>query len=410
MASPQARGRAALAYIDRFLGVSAPLAATLLLMRVIVDTATRIAYPFIPQFAAGLGIGVVGFGWLISLRSAVGLAGPLLGAAADRFGKKALMLFGLGCVSLGYLGMFALSGWMVAAPMALIGLGTASFVPAQQAYISDQAAPDRRGRALAAVDVSFAVTGVVVLPMMGWLIQAYDWRAPFAVMGGLCVAAGLVAWRRLPPTAPTPHARGSVGAFKSVLARPNVVAVIATAALLFFAYSNYLTVWSVWLNARFGLTAADMGVVATAIGLAELAGVILAGLFIDRIGKRRGETLGLLGAAVLLAAWALAQQSQLAGIATIVALGGVFEYAIIALFPLVAEQQPESRATVFALMGVGASVGLAAGAPAAAALWEGMGVIGVCATAGAALLAAAGVVSRWMLESSRHNPRRLHGP
>ena len=58
------------------------------------------------------------------------------------------------------------------------------------------------------------------------------------------------------------------------------------------------------------------------------------------------------------------------------------------MFPVVAEQAPEARATMFSLVSLGASIGLALGSPIAIVLFQSVGLIGVGGAMLAALVAA----------------------
>jgi MFS family permease len=103
-------------------------------------------------------------------------------------------------------------------------------------------------------------------------------------------------------------------------------------------------------------------------------------LFIDRIGKRRGMMIGLAVAAAITVAWMAFQTNLSASRIALIALGGLLEYTFIAMFPVVAEQAPEARATMFSIVSLGASVGLALGSPVAIALFQSVGLLGVGAS------------------------------
>lgn len=372
----------------RFFGIAAGLMIPLFLVRLVVDSSVRMVYPFLPQFAAGARLSIADYGWLISLRSWIGFLSPVMGIAADRYGQRTVMAFGLATLTLGFIGLLTLSGWWVAAPMLLLGIASSAFIPTQQAFVSDQALFARRARALAAVDISFSLTGMLLVPLMGWMIDAIDWRAPFAVLAALSALAIPVISFRLPPGRHTRLTGEARPALKTVLTRPNVVAMLIATVLVFFGFSSFITTWSVWLNAAFGFSAADVGGVATTIGFAELAGVILGGLFIDRIGKRRGMMIGLAAAAAVTAVWVALQNDLGAARIALIALGGLLEYTFIAMFPVVAEQAPEARATMFSIVSLGASIGLALGSPVAIVLFQSVGLVGVGSAMITALIAA----------------------
>src|SRR5688572_4357833 len=64
--------------------------------RTIVNTAFRMVYPFMPFIAAGLSVEENAIRQIIVVRSLLGIAAPLMGAWADKLGRKTSMLLGLG--------------------------------------------------------------------------------------------------------------------------------------------------------------------------------------------------------------------------------------------------------------------------------------------------------------------------
>jgi MFS family permease len=126
-----------------FFGVSLQIIMTVFLARLVVDSGWRMVYPFIPQMSAGLGLTVVGFSWLIFVRSMAGMSGSLFGILADRYGRRIIMAAGILTQAIGLAGVAFSRQWWTIGPMVLIGLGAAALIPAQQAYISDQVGYER---------------------------------------------------------------------------------------------------------------------------------------------------------------------------------------------------------------------------------------------------------------------------
>lgn len=382
-APPQSRWLAAV-------GLSARVAIPLFVARLIVDTANRMMYPFLPQFAAGTGLGVAGFGWMLSARAWAGLTGPIFGLAADRFGRRPVLLVALAAVVVGMLGMIVLHDAALLAPMLVLGAASSAFIPAQQALVSDLAPPERRGRALAAVDMSFSLAGLVMLPLLGLAVEGVGWQAPFVAVAALALAAA--APIALMPAGDGPgRAASSQRAAARLQPTAAVAATVGATTAIFLGYAAFFTTWGVWLNQAFALGAAGAGAMANAVGGAEFAGVVLAGLFIDRIGKKRALVGGLGLTMTLTAAWVAAGADLDAARVALVVLGGAFEFTLVALFPVVADQAPRAAATMFALVSVGASVGMAAGSPLGIAVWDswrlpGVGAVAACALAVGAVL------------------------
>jgi predicted MFS family arabinose efflux permease len=334
------------------------------------------------------------------IRSLTGLAGPLFGIMADRFGRRRLMAIGLFTQSVGVIGLAISNGWWSVIPIFFYGICLSAYVPAQQAYVSDQVVYARRGRVLAAVEFSWALSGIVALPIVGWLIDNYGWRTPLLLLGIFSLVFGLVVWFTLPTTDHVSSQQLDFAKMKKVFLKPGVLASVMVGMLMFFGIMIFSTIWSIWLTADFGLTATTLGLVATVIGSAELVGSGISSLFIDRIGKRRGSILGLFFTSIAFALLPFTQGSLLLAIGGLVILGIGAEFCVVSLLPLYSEQAPEARATTFALVGVGVAIGVAWGAPVTALLWEHVGLWAVSAAAITGLLLAAGLVWRFLHENN----------
>ena len=386
--------------IDTFFGVSFQIIVIVFSARFIMDIGTRILYPFIPQISEGLGLTVVGFSWLIFIRSMVGISGPIFGLLSDRYGRRKLMALGLFCQATGVMGVALSWQWWATLPMIFFGLGLAAFLPAQQAYISDQVIYQKRGRALAAIEFSWAASAIFILPLIGWMIDKVSWYSPFLMLALLSLIGTLMVWFRLPPAEHHSHPSLSWSEIRAVCFRPSVLASITVSMLLFVAVTTFITIWGIWLTAGFGLSAATLGLVATGIGVAELGGSSLSGLFIDRLGKRRGSQLGLLCLAIIMLLLPLTQNALFMAISLLIITGTCLEFTIVSLIPLYSEQVPEARATVFALVFSGVGFGAALGTPITAILWEQYGLWAVCAVAAVCVLIAYNILGKFVHEVS----------
>jgi predicted MFS family arabinose efflux permease len=370
--------------LNAFLGIGLQILGTIFLARLTIDSGIRIVYPFIPQISEGLGLTVVGFSWLIFIRGMAGLMGPVFGILADRYGRRNIMAIGLLFQTVGTAGVAISRQWWAVGPMLLFGLSIAAFWPAGQAYVSDQVAYKKRGRALATIEFSWAISGIVVLPILGWIIDTFGWRSPFLLLSLLSLSCAVMIWFRLPAIEHKSQATLTRTNIWAVCLKSNVLASMGVATSLFVAVSCLITIWGIWLSAEFGLNAVALGLVATSIGVAELSGAGISSLFIDRIGKRRGSQLGLLITIVLLLLLPLSQATLFIATLMLILLGACMEFTIVSLIPLYSEQVPEARATVFSLVGLGASIGGAIASPIAATLWEYTGLWAVCIVAAGA--------------------------
>lgn len=305
-----------------------------------------------------------------------------MGVLADRYGRRKIMAFGLFSLFLGMAGMALASGWWAAMPMILVGIAVNALLPAQQAYISDLAPFERRGRALASVDISFAFSGMAIMPLIGWLMDSWGWRTPFVILSGLSLLAAFVIWKQLPAAGDRSQSVDHPVAIWQVVRRRNVLAAVIVSMLFFVAVGIFMTFWSIWLSADYDFDAVSLGLVATTIGAAELSGAVTSGLFIDRVGKRRGSMIGLALGVLLFLLIPLTRGNLLWIRILLFICGLVVEFGIVSLFPLYGEQAPDARATVFSLVALGNAVGLGIGPPLTSALWNWQG-LGAVTLAGA---------------------------
>ncbi len=385
--------------INAYLGASVHILAIIFLARLIRDTGARMMYPFIPQLSEGLGLTVVAFSWLIFIYALGGLAGPIFGVLTDRYGRRKIMVIALLCQGTGALWLAFSQHWVAALPMFVMGLGVAIFIPAQQAYISDQTSYEKRGRALGTVEYSWALTAILVLPVAGWLIENYSWRAPFLFMAPLAFLGAAMVWFGLPRTERHTPTQFSWSTVRSLILRSNVIGAVMAALFIYVALGSFLSLLSIWLTDDFGLGATQLGLVAMIIGVTELGGSVSSSVFIDRIGKKRGGGLGLLLGALIFLLLPFMRGQLFLAIAGLVLLGLLLEFTIVSLIPIYSEQVPEARGTVLSLTGLGATVGIAVGPPLTANLWQISGLWAICAVAAACLLVAAGIISKLLHEN-----------
>ena len=378
-------------WVINFFGLSAGLIASLFVIRLVVDTSFRMLYPFVPQISDGLQVSITVFGWLLMIRSASAFFSPLIGTLADRYGRRKIMALALLAQGIGIAGIPLTAGWWSVLPIFLCGLAINAYLPAQQAYISDLAPYDRRGRALASVDIAFAFSGMALMPIIGWMITGYGWQTPFLWLGALSVIAALLTWAYLPETKTRTVSKQNMSAW-DLLQKRNVQASMGVAILLFIAVGIFMTFWSIWLSADFGFDALDLGLMAQQIGVAELLGAILAGLVVDRLGKRRTSLIGILISAMMFASIPLARENLLTIRILLVITVFWVELTIVSLFPLYGEQVPHARATIFALIALGNGIGLAIGPLITTILWDWQGLSTITSVAAVSLALAAGLI------------------
>ncbi len=323
------------------------VAATL--ARVVLNTAHRMVYPFLPAFSRGLGLPLESLTALLSLRGALGVVSPVFGGLPDRFGRRPAMLAALLVFSLG-VALPALFPGPIPFVLfvVLVAFGKYIYDPALQAYLGDRTPYARRGLVIAFSETSWSAAALVGIPLAGLLIARSDWHAPFMPLATAGLAAGAALWFIIPSDAPAPGQTRDAGPSQrdAVWRNPVVLAGLAVGVLISLGNENLSVVYAAWLEHSFGLTVAALGLSTTVIGLAELAGEGLVMALADRLGKRRVIAMSLLASAAAYGALPLAG-SQLE-----LALGGLFfvfiafEFTVVACLPLMTELVPAARGRV----------------------------------------------------------------
>ena len=337
-----------------------------LITRLVTDTAVQIFFPFLPVIAQGLRTTTVTAGRLVSLRSAMGLLSPAFGALADQRGYRFTMRLGLLLGALGYL-VVGLSNnlWLAALGMVLGGLGTFSFVPTLQAYLSARLPFNRRARGLGTLEYAWALSGIVGLYLVGLLIEAYGWRVPMFILSGLMLLAFLW-YGRLPaarqpsetkPDMPTFSWHTVREFFELGENRRSAWAVLIVAGMNMMAAMIVFISYGTWLASEYDLSAAQLGTVALIMGAADLSGSILMSLIGDKMGLRRsifaGTVLTMTGYALL----PVFNKGIVLAVLGLVIARFAFEFTLVGVIALVSEQAPAYRGKMMTMAAAAALLG-----------------------------------------------------
>ncbi len=195
----------------------------------------------LPRIGAGLGFGAVGLTWVIHAY-ALTFGGLLLlgGKAADRYGRKRVLLLGLGLFGLASLagGLAQAPGQFVAARAAQ-GIGAAALAPAALALLTATFPTGRaRVRAFGVWSATNAAGGALGVVIGGLLTQYASWRWVMFVNVPMAAGALALAWRGV--AAGAPASRGG---------RPDVLGgVLATAGMVLLVFGVVRTDQYAWTS------------------------------------------------------------------------------------------------------------------------------------------------------------------
>ncbi|MEK6256915.1 MAG: MFS transporter [Chloroflexota bacterium] len=358
--------------------------------RLVFNTAFRMVTPLLPAFRDGLGVSLKQLAVPLTWRSLAGALGPFLASIADTRGRKVGMLVGLFLFSSGIsIVIFwpTFLGFTIA--LVVSTLGKFVFDPAMQAYLGDRVPFERRGFVLAMAELGWSGASLLGVPLMAMLIAKAGWLAPFPLLALLGVAAMLTIYKLMPHDKPDASEYSNLFRnFGIVFSSASAWAGLSVVFLLSLSNEIVNLIVGVWLEDAFALQIASLGAVAIVIGLAELSGEGLVSGLVDRLGKRRSITIGLVGNSLAALALPVLSSSLPGAIIGLFIFYISFEFTFVSALPLMTELLPKTRATYMALIFASASIGRAA----ADAIGIQIFVLGFAVSAGAAALINAGAL------------------
>jgi predicted MFS family arabinose efflux permease len=222
------------------------------------------------------------------------------------------------------------------------------FDPALQAYLGAHVPYSKRGLVIGITE--FGWSGAILLgaPLVGLLIDNVGWRAPFIIIAGLGVITALWTAMVIPKGEPAvEHTKGNgFRRWWKVISNPVVLGALTVDFLISTANEGISVVYGEWLETSFGLTVAQLGLSAIAIGVAELIAEGGIAVFSDRLGKRQTVILGLVLSAIAYFLLPFSAGNLNTALAAIFFVYFAFEFAIVASMPLISELDPTARSTV----------------------------------------------------------------
>jgi DHA1 family tetracycline resistance protein-like MFS transporter len=276
-----------------------------------------IVIPFLPMYAARLGIGAGAIGLLLSAYSITQfIFAPLLGRLSDRIGRRPIIMLGLFGSSLSYL----IYGFTDSFAGLLISRAVhgacAATISTAQAYIADTTEESKRAQAMGMIGAAFGL-GFVLGPAVGGLLGAVSLRTPVLFAAALTFANLVFAAVWLPESRAPQEAVHGAGARPGArevsregqrssfdlprrLRRHRAIApLFVVAFLMTFAIAALEATFALTVPAVYGYAAAGVG------GLLAFAGLVQAiaqGYLVGKLAPRVGEAALVVGGAAALAA------------------------------------------------------------------------------------------------------------
>ena len=207
-------------------------------IRVVVNTAHRMIYPFLSIFARGLGVDVGAISTLVANRAIVGSLDPFIFPFIETRGRKFGMLLGLG--------LFVISMSMVVIWPTVTSLGISLilslagksiFDPSLTSYLADHTPYEKRGSAIALLEFAWSLAFILGIPAAGWLIARADWSAPFSTLAILGTTGFIyIALTLKDSIKPEHHTDGIFGNAKVILTSRTTLIAISIGLTFFSAH------------------------------------------------------------------------------------------------------------------------------------------------------------------------------
>jgi len=232
------------------------------------------------------------FGWVVSAYAfSAGLAGILAAGFADKFDRKKMLLFFYAGFILGTLfcGIAPDYHFLLMARMVTGFFGGVLF-SINMAIVADLFPLEKRGRVMGFVQMAFAVSQVLGIPVGLFFANKFGWHMPFLMIVGICVPVGVVILRWVKPIdshlkeravqRPLVHLLKTASQGRYLRAF-GATALLSTGGFLMMPYSSTFLVRNVGIDEKV------LPIVFVVAGFVGLFMGPLIGKLSDRIGKFR---------------------------------------------------------------------------------------------------------------------------
>jgi DHA1 family multidrug resistance protein-like MFS transporter len=254
----------------------------------IVQVGVGLIIPILPKFMQDFGLSGATLGYLVS---AMGLTqflfSPLAGEWADRYGRKNILVCGIGMFSISqFIFGFANELWMLYISRLIGGMGIAFTTPAITAYVTDITTVETRGKGLGWIGAAMSF-GIVIGPGIGGFLAEYGLRIPFYMASATSAFSMGAALLLLPESLSrekqfvarqSPHKRENIISQVILSFKAPYILLLLLIFILTFGLVNVEAIFGLYVDVKYGFTPKDIAILLT---VGALMGVFIQALLID---------------------------------------------------------------------------------------------------------------------------------
>lgn len=230
------------------------------------------------------------FGFVVSgYAFSAGISGVLAAGFADKFDrKKMLMVFYTGFIIGTYLCALAPNYHMLLIARIVTGLFGGVISAIGMAIVADLFRPETRGRVMGFIQMAFALSQIVGIPL-GWeLAIRFEWHAPFWMIGVMGTIMGVLIAMYMKPITGHLSKKTEKNAFRHLwdtlqnrrytLAFGTMV-LMATGGYMLMPFGNAFSIHNM------GIHPDDIKILFVAVGIVNLVSAPFIGRFTDKLGR-----------------------------------------------------------------------------------------------------------------------------
>jgi len=193
---PQSQGQSLGEYVANFADLLRnPIVVGISLMSGIRSAGQTLVKTFLPLFMKdSLGMGAAMMGWALFVMQHGGMiVAPIAGVAADRYGRRRMLILVLSVTSAAMVGLTFIEDKM----LFVVGMGAFGFVtyamrPISQAWMMDAVPNDMAASSMSLMFLVQGVLGMLSPFLGGWLADTYGLESVFYLIAGLLLIANAV--------------------------------------------------------------------------------------------------------------------------------------------------------------------------------------------------------------------------